>query len=341
MPQAVKPFQPAEAKKQAIDWLARLRADDLSDGEVRAFADWLAADAAHAEAFGAAEALFDEMTLAARMAPVREASETVPAAARRISCHSDKPSVRLRRRWAVSLAAAAVCLLAVNVLMATGGHPLAAWLSDYHTRVGELREFALSDGSRLLLDTASAVSVDFAEDRREIRLLHGQARFAVAKDPKRPFIVAANGLNVRALGTVFAVKSENGRVTVTVQAHRVAAKLASHRTQPISEVQIAEGQRLEYRPGQPLPPPEPAPAEQSSAWQQHRLMVNDRPLSELIKELDRYRTGRILLGDERLENLRITGVFALDDPDKVLRSVSNALALRQTRIGPWWVLLHR
>lgn len=70
-------------------------------------------------------------------------------------------------------------------------------------------------------------------------------------------------------------------------------------------------------------------------------MVNDRPLSELIKELDRYRTGRILLGDERLENLRITGVFALDDPDKVLRSVSNALALRQTRIGPWWVLLHR
>ncbi len=55
-----------ELKQQAIDWLVRLRSDDLSDGEMYAFADWLSQDHAHSSAFAAAENLFNDMVVAAK-----------------------------------------------------------------------------------------------------------------------------------------------------------------------------------------------------------------------------------------------------------------------------------
>jgi len=344
MPLTENDIQRSEIKRQAIDWLVRLRSDDMSDGEVRAFANWLAEDAVHAEAFGEAENLFDDMALAARaqsagrtVNPEPVGDGALPVAGKR----------RGRSRYPVwlsaSLAAAAVWLLAVNLILPGRFHPLAALLSDYRTQTGEMREFTLSDGSRLLLNTESAVSVDFAESRRNIVLHHGQARFTVAGDARRPFVVQANGLAVRALGTVFDVyQADNGEVTVTVQEHAVAAGLdpAAARRSP-SEKEVKQGQKLRYRPGGPLPDPEPARLDQATAWQRHRLLINDRPLPELLEELGRYRSGRIFLRDGGLQKLRITGVFALDNPDKVLDSVCQALGLRQTRIGPWWVWLHR
>jgi len=320
----------------AIGWLVRLRADDMSDAEICAFADWLAEDAAHAEAFNAAEKLFDDMALAARGQSVCRNLDHAPSA--------DPPAQRLgrrSRRWlTAALALAAIWLFAVNTLLPVRWHPFDALTSDYHTQTGELREFVLSDGSRVLLNTDSAVSVDFNDAERRIVLRRGQARFSVAKNARRPFVADANGLTVRALGTVFEVyRRDSGEVTVTVQEHAVAAGLYPEASS--AEVEIGAGQQLHYRPGQPLAKPEAARLEQTTAWQRRRLVINDQPLSTLIDELSRYRNGRILLSDDRLKKLRITGMFALDDPDAVLQSVGNALALKQTRIGPWWVLLHR
>lgn len=79
---------------------------------------------------------------------------------------------------------------------------------------------------------------------------------------------------------------------------------------------------------------------QSSAWQQRRLFISDRPLSEFIAELSRYRIGRIFLADAQLKNLHVTGVFSLDKPDEVLARVRKILSLQETRLGPWWVVLH-
>ncbi len=342
MPLTANDTQRSEIKRQAIDWMVRLRSDDMSDEEVRAFANWLAEDAAHAEAFGEAENLFDEMALAARAQSTDRAANAAPV-------HTDLPVAgrRGRKRYPVwlsaSLAAAAVWLLAVNLILPGRFHPLAALLGDYRTQTGEMREFTLSDGSRLLFNTESAVSVDFTASRRNVILNRGQARFTVVGDARRPFVVQANGLAIRALGTVFDVyQADSGDVTVTVQEHAVAVGLdPAAARQPPSEIEVEQGQKLSYRPGSLLPAPEPVPLDQATAWQRHRLWVNDRPLSELVEELGRYRAGRVFLRGDGLEKLRITGVFTVDDPDKVLDSVCRALGLRQTRVGPWWVWLHR
>jgi transmembrane sensor len=337
-------------RQQAIDWLVRLRSDDIGETEIVAFADWLAQDHTHSEAFVEAESLFDNMVLAAKNPAFdaqtqADSSDWENAGANPVKLRPKHPSVRRTTlRWMVtSLALAAVWLFVVMLVIPTQSHLLNNYLSDYHTETGELREIQLADGSHILLNTNSAVSVDLKATVRQITLHHGQARFAVAKDAQRPFEVISGGLVVRALGTVFEVYKRSGQVSVTVQEHAVAVLLQSEagkagRVQPVN---VQQGQQLHYHSGGTLQKPEAVELSQSTAWQQHRLFINDRPLGELIGELGRYRVGRIFLSDEKLENLRVTGVFSLDNPDETLSSVRKALDLKETRLGSWWVLLHR
>jgi transmembrane sensor len=354
MPLCSNEPQITELKQQAIDWLVRLRSDDLSDGEMYAFADWLSQDHVHSEAFAAVENLFNDMVNTAKR-PVANVDISSELNQIHLDVNSTnkqeqrihRPSSKRYTRWmASSVALAAAWLFAVILIIPQQAHLLDNLLSDYHTETGELREIQLTDGSRLLLNTNSAVSVKFNESVRQITLYHGQANFTVAKDAQRPFEVVADGLIVRALGTVFEVyKSSSNEISVTVQEHAVAVRIQTEAhasaERNLSKVNVQQGQQLRYHPGDSLPQPKSIELSQADAWQQHQLFINDRPLSELIAELDRYRIGRVFLSDEKLKNLRVTGVFSLDNPDAVLNSVGKVLALEETRLGPWWVLLHR
>jgi transmembrane sensor len=348
-----------ELTLQAIEWLVRLRSDDMSEAETHDFADWLSEDILHAEAFADAEDLFRNLTVAAlsprvtssiRVEPnktnaLQNNTHAVPAPINK-STNRFNSSALIKGWLALPLALAAAWLFAVGLVLPKQAHLLDDYLSDYHTNTGEVREVQLADGSRLLLNTNTAVSVEYQASLRQIILHHGQVRFTVAKDSQRPFEVKSGGLFVRALGTVFeAYNRESGGTNVIVQEHAVAARLqpetlASGDDQPTT-VTVHEGQQLRYVGNGILSPPEPVNLTQTSAWQQRKVSVNDRPLGELIAELDRYRVGRIFLADAKLKNLRVVGVFSLADPDAVLKKVCKVLALEETRLGPLWILLHR
>ncbi|NOU22926.1 MAG: FecR family protein [Methyloglobulus sp.] len=244
------------------------------------------------------------------------------------------------RPWlTLPLALATAWLFAVTLVLPSQSHLLDSYFSDYYTNTGEIRDIQLADGSHILLNTDTAVSVDYQTNKRQITLHHGQVRFTVAKDAQRPFEVQTDRLNVRALGTVFDIyKKAADNISVTVQEHAVAAWVQAESQ---TEVQVQAGQQLIYNAGEVLKPPSATDLAQSAAWQQRRLFINDRPLSELIAELGRYRVGRIFLADAQLLNLHVTGVFSLDNPDEVLARVRKILSLQETRLGPWWVVLHR
>jgi transmembrane sensor len=77
------------------------------------------------------------------------------------------------------------------------------------------------------------------------------------------------------------------------------------------------------------------------AWQRHKLVFQDRPLAEVIGEVNRYRHGRIVIANPQLHDLRVTGVFPTNDPETVLEVIAETLAVEATRFSPWLVFLHR
>lgn len=320
--------QPSDdPSEQAVAWFVQLRSDEAGADEQGRFAAWLAASPAHAQAYVEVQRLFADMCGAVQTTGATQALP--PSRAGRPAAFSRR-RLRLPQRWAAWVVC---CLLAIGGVWR---QTLADWwLADYRTLAGEWREVVLADGSRLLLDTDSALALDYTDRLRRVRLLHGRARFQVAKDGLRPFEVAAGELDVRALGTVFQVsRRDNGEVDVAVQEHAVRVSLGPQR------VEVAEGQGLQYRQADGLGQPAALDGKTALAWQQHRLVFDDRPLAEAVAELDRYYPGHILLLDGELQRQRVTGVFDLDDPGQVLASMGKALGLRIASLGSWGVWLY-
>jgi transmembrane sensor len=82
----------------------------------------------------------------------------------------------------------------------------------------------LNDGSSILLQKGSRLSypINFSSNKREV-YLDGEAFFEVAKDPKKPFLVYANELVTKVLGTSFKIKSykEQKDIEVIVRTGKV------------------------------------------------------------------------------------------------------------------------
>ena len=343
MPRPEMNAQPPDLMEEAVDWLVKLRGGNLSEAQTHAFAEWLSQDSEHAAAFAKAEDFLGEMVAAVKLPRPADVDFKLNAEKPSQQPLAFQPRKTVKPWLAIPLAMAAAWLIAVGLVLPSQSSLWDNLLSDYHTQPGEIRDIPLADGSRLLLNTNTAVSVAYQPTQRLITLHHGEVRFTVAKDPQRPFEVKADNLMVRALGTVFDVYRKTPHaINVTVQEHAVAARLqtASLNTNaghPV-QVNIQVGQQLIYQGEKTLPQPTATNLTQASAWQQRRLYINDRPLGELVEELDRYRMGRIYLSDAKLKNLRVTGVFPLDNPEEVIASVRKVLGLQETRLGPWLVL---
>ena len=339
MPNLSSATEISEQKQQAIDWLVRLRSDDMGDEELVSFADWLAEDHAHSDAFAEAELLFENMSLAAADASVESDKQVENLS----SIQQNKEDKYSRSggfyHWLIPpLAIAATWLFAVNLFFPQQIGWLDNWGSDYYTQTGELRDLELSDGSRVMLNTNSAISVAYNDASRIVILHQGQARFTVAKDINRPFMVEADDLRIKALGTVFQVyKNGSEELSVIVQEHAVAV----NKIESDVAVVVQTGQQLNYQTNSSLLQAEDVKLRQKIAWQQQRLIINDQPLGDLIAELQRYRNGRVFLADDELKELRVTGIFSLDNPDAILDSVCKALNLKQTKVAKWWRILHR
>src|SRR6185312_11086218 len=86
----------------------------------------------------------------------------------------------------------------------------------YQTKVGELRNVHLPDGSSIILGGQTELSVSFSAQRRSVGLLKGEAWFQVAHRSHWPFVVAAGDGTITDLGTAFLVQRDSDRVVVTV-----------------------------------------------------------------------------------------------------------------------------
>lgn len=321
----------AAVVRAAAEWRARQDAG-LSPAEQDALARWLEADPRHAELFGEMEdtwSLLDrtrELPLAALGSPAAES----------VDSSNDFTASRGRRRFwlPVSLTTAA----AVAVALWTWQRPddrLIQFTESTTAEAGMLKRVNLPDGSVVRLRSSSAIAVSLGRHERQVRLLRGEAHFTVAKDPARPFVVEANGVGVRAVGTAFSVTTSAASVEVLVTEGKVRVESAlagAPRTSLLpktSEAQapvLSAGEKAMVTLPKPSAPIATATVEQLAAnemesalaWQHRALAFEAAPLAEIVAEFNRYNRQQFVVADAALAGLRFGGSFRADDPEGFL-----------------------
>jgi transmembrane sensor len=296
---------------EASVWFVELN-EAQSDGQLRAqFAQWLRRSPEHVHAYLEISALWEDARLLERtrrdsMSGLVALARSEPDVARLAMRSAREPKV-VQRRSRRKLAAAAV-IAGLSVAAA-----VLAWLqvpasASYAADVGERRSIVLADGSTVDLNSRSRVRVRYTEAERFVDLVEGQALFHVAKDAARPFIVRSGATRVRAVGTAFDVYQRRSGTVVTVVEGKV--DISGRRD---SQRAIA-GERVIAK-AESIAKPERADIPAATAWIQRKLIFDSTPLPEVIDELNRYSTRPLVLGDERLKEFHVSGVFSSTSPD--------------------------
>ena len=287
-------------------WVARLSSPDVTDADRKAFEVWRAANPVHAEAY-------------AEMEEWRRRVGRVP-------------DPRERRRKPPKGLAALAAALGLSGLVAYESGLIDRLRADAWTGVGGIQTTVLADGSRVDLNTDTALALRYTPSERGVELLRGEAVFEVVPSRDRPFVVRGNGLSVRAVGTRFYVRADETAEPIGVAEGRVEAATA------IGTTTLGSGEVARRGTDDRLVA-ERGDVERAIAWREGKLVAIGQPLSAVLAEINRYRHGRIVLLDSALGAQRFGGTLDLRDTDDALTVLATTMSLRITRLTPFLVLV--
>lgn len=336
-----------EIEFTAARWAVRLSERGLSTDEQTEFDRWLASDIRHRGALLRARAAWADLdrlaalrgshaeplssraeggagTLAPLMSEhAEDPLETTARANRDLST----PHSRTRRRF----------VIAASTTILTAGAAGTWWIErhdrTYESKVGEIRRVSLEDGSHMVLNTASEAIVHFDKSRREIELAVGEGLFQVAKDPARPFVVRAGSVSVRAVGTVFSVRSTDQQVDVTVtegvveleddsaSGGRVIRRVAANEHATVMETREVQVQSIPHD-----------EAERRLAWREGMVDFAGEPLIKAVDEINRHNQQHIVVDDPALASRPVVGLFRANDPNGFAATVAAALGAQSVEL---------
>lgn len=298
--------------EQAIAWMVRLQSSGFDTREREACQRWRNAHPDHERVWTRLETLGERFR--SIPAPLAHATLDRPAS------HS------LGRRGALKM----IAVLLGGALLARGEldqpQPSFGGEQNFRTAPGERRQLMLMDGTRASLNTDTLVEASFDRSLRRLNLVRGELLLTTAPDPaspRRPFVVDTGHGRVRALGTRFVVRRENGISRVAVFEGAVEIQLPDG----VTRLRLDPGQQVRFS-ATAIAAVEAAHID-STAWVDGFLIARQMSLAELVAELARYRPG--LRCDPAVAGLHISGTFPLDDIDRVLLAVEHTLPVRLER----------
>ncbi len=233
-------------------------------------------------------------------------------------------SGRLSRRWLVR---------AGGGLLAAG---LACWFlypaSDaYSTTIGEIRRLPLADGSLTAMNSATGIRVAYSSRRRDIDLERGEVWFRVAKDKRRPFIVASGTMRVQAVGTEFDVRRYPSFSDVFVTEGVVKIWSTINPGTPI-ETHAGYRARVDQRGYVSVAEVSAMEMERRLAWREGRIVLDDMTLIAAAAEFNRYSRFKLVI-DPALANKRLVGWFELEDLEGFVKASTQLVGARAERDG--------
>jgi transmembrane sensor len=299
----------------ATQWYVLLRSGQATAQDWQRYHQWRAADPRH-------DALCRQLE---NRLGVFQVPQAQGVSGKVVQQALEAPSSR-RQVLQIALAGAGVAVGAVLLAKPMGLSELTA---DVRTGTGERRTVTLDDGSELLLNAQSAADVQFDPQRRLVRLREGELLAKVASDRLRPFLIQTDQARLRAYGNRFLVREREGQGQVV--ALNGAVEIDGQNGE---RLQLAAGHEVHYdRTGFG---PMQASSSGATAWVDGFLQVRDRPLAEVIDALRPYHQGVLRL-DPAVAELRVSGLYRLDNPQQILDTLARTLPIHITRRTGLWV----
>jgi len=311
------------------DWFAKLRAQDVDAGMDEDFRDWLDQDPQHERDYEQCELIWE---LAGELEDEPELTEYLDDCEQLIADKTPVASV-FWVQWRKPMAiAASFVAIAITILFVTQ----APTAETYMTAVGEQRLIRLPDSSTVVLNTDTQLSVSYSESERRIDLNRGEALFSVIKDPKPFNVYAANG-KAQAVGTRFNVRLRDKGATVSVLEGIVQVEAAqspeADKSAPVSR--LTEGEAVNYWRDGGLSNVQVADVVRIEAWRAGKLNFDATRLADVVAEHNRYTAKKIIVGDDELNELLVSGVFRVGESEPLifaLENVFNISAIDQGRV---------
>lgn len=341
------PGREAETEQRAAEWLAR-RDRGLTAAEQDELFQWLAEDPRHGEWFARHQRTVNGLKLLVQWRPEHGARPNPDLLA--------QPRARGSRAgwWAGGLAAAAGLALALTLPLWRGAEvaPAPQVVADATPVLRRL----LEDGSMIDLNRGAEVAVEFTAAERRVRLVRGEAHFTVAKNPQRPFVVLANRVSIRAVGTAFDVRLQPENVEVLVTEGRVSvnprsASAADGATgegaaEAPAPALVAVGERAVVSLVEPDAAPKisavaPAVLAQLLAWQPRQLEFNDAPLAQVVAEFNRDNRVKLVVADPILAALPIGATLRSDNVEGFVRLLETSFHVVAERRADGVIVLRR
>lgn len=332
-------------RRAAAAWV--LKQDrGLTAEEQDEFSQWLAGDPRHRDALAEQRWGWEELD---RLAGIQTTLNAHPDPDLLAPAPRQFPSSlgRLTPRW-LALGLAAVLAFSVWFVALPGSRERAQAFAP--GQIAMIEQRTLDDGSVVALNRGAEIAVQFTASERRVRLVRGEASFEVAKNKARPFIVSAEGVDVRAVGTAFNVRLGRTAVEVLVTEGRVevaqpALEISGASAAPVHRV-LEASQRtvvpLENKGAEPRVSSLSArELETRLAWQPRLLDFTEAPLSDIVAEFNRRNNVRLRLADHSLEDLRLSAAIRSDNVEGFVRLMESDFEMKAEWRGGEIVLRRR
>jgi transmembrane sensor len=306
---------------EALEWVIRLKSGEATVADGAALQHWRGQSAAHENAFREAVELW----------------RTLGAVAREIS-HDEQVARPLARRLLGrrALLGGAIAASAAGYLIVRP--PLDLWPSlaelsaDYRTAKGEMRHLALEQDVSLEMNTLTSIAVRSTQQEERIELISGEATIRTGRAASKPLVLIAAGGRITAVDANFNARCIGGAVSVTCVNGEVEVEQGAH------SVRLVAGMQVGYSADGMANPVAVDPAH-ATAWRNGLLIFENRPLAQVIEEVNRYRPGKIILANGSLGGRLVSGTFHLDRLDDVIGQVMQAFGAHVTTLPAGVVLL--
>ena len=305
----------ATAVKQAIQLMLRLRESGHAPALQQECRQWRTAHHEHEQAWQRVIHLHQDLDLRA-----------IPGAGLALQT-LETSQRRLHRRQALKLLGG-VAMVGTAAWLGKDLDAVNDWTSDYTTGTGERRSFALPDGSQMQLNTRSTVDLAFNDQQRLVRLKQGE--LMIACNPQRSLLVETRDALLEGFEGRFVARQDSDCTQVSVSHGRVAI----HRPDNGQLQWIESGQnwRLDALGTHRLEQVDM----DAMAWTEGLIVTRNMRLFDFLAQVSRYRHGYLGCSDG-IADLRLSGVFRLEDPEQLLQLLPRTLPVRLRQRTRWWV----